>query len=291
MGARLEIREGQTLLERLLDGGADIGHDCGGKLACASCRVDVLDGGELIPAASEDELDMLDRAGAAGPDARLSCQVQGPAEVLVELPSLPDVPLGPKRVAVTATAPATEHLARQLAALRGAKGVRLSVERSGCSGLRHRIAPVEAIDAGDHVFQAGGIAIVVGRDSLPFLAGTVIDVEQAGLNRHLRFDNPNATASCGCGESFSALDPATVGASRLDGLSSDRGATQMIELKVDDMTCGHCVGAVTKAVKAIDPQAQVNVDLGTKRVSVQSANPAEEVIHAIEEAGYPAVPA
>jgi copper chaperone len=65
----------------------------------------------------------------------------------------------------------------------------------------------------------------------------------------------------------------------------------MLELKVNDMTCGHCVGAVTKAVKELDPKAMVRVDLDTKRVSVESAKPAIEVLHALEEAGYPAVPA
>ena len=65
----------------------------------------------------------------------------------------------------------------------------------------------------------------------------------------------------------------------------------MLELKVNDMTCGHCVGSVTKAVKELDPKAMVRVDLGTKLVSVESAKPAAEVMHALEEAGYPAVPA
>jgi copper chaperone len=65
----------------------------------------------------------------------------------------------------------------------------------------------------------------------------------------------------------------------------------MLELKVDDMTCGHCVGAVTKAVKELDPKATVRVDLGTKRVSVESAKPASEIMRAIEDAGYPSVAA
>jgi iron-sulfur cluster assembly protein len=284
MGARLEIREGETLLERLLEDGADIGHDCGGKLACSSCRVTLVEGeaGE----ASEDELDLLDRAGGDLKSDRLACQVHGPAALRVEVPAA-QVPSPGTFRPVTVTPAAAAHLVRF-----GTACVRLRVEHSGCSGLRHRVEAAGAIDAHDSVFRDGEITIIVDADSLPFLAGTVIDVGEAGLNRSLRFDNPNATASCGCGESFSAaLDPATVGASTLDGLSSIQGATQMIELKVNDMTCGHCVGAVTKAVKELDPQAQVRVDLGTKRVSVESAKPAGEVIHAIEEAGYPAVPA
>ena len=44
----------------------------------------------------------------------------------------------------------------------------------------------------------------------------------------------------------------------------------MIELNVKDMTCNHCVGVVTKAVKSVDPSATVNVDLPSKRVQVDS---------------------
>jgi iron-sulfur cluster assembly protein len=195
MGARLEIREGETLLGRLLEDGEDIGHDCGGKLACTTCRVAVLEGD--LPQASEDELDLLDRAGA-GASERLACQVRGPAELRVELRAAiaPERGKGPVRV----TPEAAGHLAAQLPP--GALGVRLKVEPSGCSGLRHRVEPASAVGPDDAVFQCGGIALVVGGKDLPFVAGTTIDLEQAGLVRKLRFSNPNATASCGCGESF-----------------------------------------------------------------------------------------
>ncbi|HEX6268300.1 MAG TPA: heavy-metal-associated domain-containing protein [Burkholderiales bacterium] len=65
----------------------------------------------------------------------------------------------------------------------------------------------------------------------------------------------------------------------------------MIELSVKDMTCGHCAGAVTRAVKSVDPQANVEVDLESKRVRVDGGKPAEELIRALHAAGYPAVPA
>lgn len=62
----------------------------------------------------------------------------------------------------------------------------------------------------------------------------------------------------------------------------------MIELRVLNMTCGHCVSAVTKALKAVDPQATVDVDLETKRVRVESRQPAAMLTKALDEAGYPA---
>jgi copper chaperone len=62
----------------------------------------------------------------------------------------------------------------------------------------------------------------------------------------------------------------------------------MIELSVNDMTCGHCVSTVTKAVKELDAGAKVQVDLATKRVSVDGSVSQDEVIAALGEAGYEA---
>ena len=61
----------------------------------------------------------------------------------------------------------------------------------------------------------------------------------------------------------------------------------MYQLQVEDMTCGHCVGSVTKAVQAIDPAAQVQIDLASKRVTVESSRELGAISAAIVEAGYP----
>ena len=65
----------------------------------------------------------------------------------------------------------------------------------------------------------------------------------------------------------------------------------MLELNVTGMTCDHCVRAVTQAVKTVDPEAKVQVDLGAKRVSVEGRSSADELIRALDAAGYPAVAA
>ncbi|MEO8490783.1 cation transporter [Pseudomonas sp.] len=57
---------------------------------------------------------------------------------------------------------------------------------------------------------------------------------------------------------------------------------------VEGMTCGHCVRAVTQAVKSQDPAASVEVDLAAKEVSVESQLSAEQVIGLITEEGYSA---
>jgi copper chaperone len=61
-----------------------------------------------------------------------------------------------------------------------------------------------------------------------------------------------------------------------------------MEFNIPAMSCGHCVGAVTQAVKSVDPAAQVNVDLPAKKVVVQSLQDRQAVAAALAEAGYPA---
>ncbi|ABR91814.1 heavy metal transport/detoxification protein [Janthinobacterium sp. Marseille] len=61
----------------------------------------------------------------------------------------------------------------------------------------------------------------------------------------------------------------------------------MYELKVEDMSCGHCVSKVTKTVIGVDAAAKVEVDLTQGKVRVQSNADLAEIAEAITEAGYP----
>lgn len=56
--------------------------------------------------------------------------------------------------------------------------------------------------------------------------------------------------------------------------------------QVQGMSCGHCVGAVTQAVKSVDPAAEVRVDLPSGRVEVQTEGDRAAIARAIEEEGY-----
>jgi len=60
----------------------------------------------------------------------------------------------------------------------------------------------------------------------------------------------------------------------------------MIEFQVNDMTCGHCVGAITQALAAVDASAQVEIDLPTHRVRINGSDQAQKLGEAIREAGY-----
>ena len=60
----------------------------------------------------------------------------------------------------------------------------------------------------------------------------------------------------------------------------------MIEFTVDDMTCGHCASTIAKAVKEVDASARFEIDLGAKKVRIQSEHEAADFQAAIDEAGY-----
>jgi len=64
----------------------------------------------------------------------------------------------------------------------------------------------------------------------------------------------------------------------------------MLRLSVEGMSCGHCVGAVTRAVQAVDPGAEVRVDLVAKSVEARTDADRDAVARAITDAGYAVQP-
>ncbi len=104
---------------------------------------------------------------------------------------------------VTVTPEAARHLQQQATAS-GLSGVRISVRESGCSGYMYVMEEVDASESGDvEVKLDNGLSLYVDAQSVGLLRGTKLDYVREGLNRTLKFLNPNVTAACGCGESFS----------------------------------------------------------------------------------------
>jgi len=62
----------------------------------------------------------------------------------------------------------------------------------------------------------------------------------------------------------------------------------MLQLRVKDMTCQHCVKTITKAVTAIDAEASLEADVDTKLVRIDSERPVAELMRVLDAAGYPA---
>ncbi|TGG90394.1 iron-sulfur cluster assembly accessory protein [Natronospirillum operosum] len=104
---------------------------------------------------------------------------------------------------VRVTPAAIEHFRRQIETGDDARAVRLSVKESGCTGFMYVVDMVEQGTEGDlHYHLDEGVDLFVDSAHLAVLNGTEIDYVKAGVNRQLRFNNPNAQDYCGCGESF-----------------------------------------------------------------------------------------
>jgi iron-sulfur cluster assembly protein len=81
--------------------------------------------------------------------------------------------------------------------------VRVGVEGGGCSGLMYQLTFDSEMKEGDQVFEDNGVKVVVDRKSFLYLVGTELEYT-GGLNgKGFVFKNPNASRTCGCGESFS----------------------------------------------------------------------------------------
>jgi iron-sulfur cluster assembly accessory protein len=102
------------------------------------------------------------------------------------------------------TPSAIQHIKKILTKQVGEKSFRLSVKRAGCSGFAYVVDYIDSFDSDDLKFSIDDeLVVFVDRASFPILQGICIDYVQSGLNGTLKFINPNQTAACGCGESFS----------------------------------------------------------------------------------------
>ncbi|MEI9921246.1 MAG: iron-sulfur cluster assembly accessory protein [Bacteroidota bacterium] len=81
--------------------------------------------------------------------------------------------------------------------------IRVSVKGGGCSGLMYDLGFDDKINPADQVFEDKGIKILVDKKSLLYLLGTTLDFTDGLNGKGFQFINPNATRTCGCGESFS----------------------------------------------------------------------------------------
>jgi len=113
----------------------------------------------------------------------------------------------PSAPAVTMTDAAIKHFEQKLkvAEKGGArKLIRLSTETSGCTGYAYVLDLADAPNADDEVLNpSAAITLAVDPQAVAILRGTEIDLAIEGINRVVKFNNPNVVAECGCGESFS----------------------------------------------------------------------------------------
>lgn len=103
---------------------------------------------------------------------------------------------------ITATREALDYLQRQVASHK-AKGIRLGISKSGCSGYTWNLDWVTKVNEKDIILPIReDITLYLAADDLPLLHGTEIDYVTEGINSVIKFRNPNTMSECGCGESF-----------------------------------------------------------------------------------------
>ncbi|MCB9231859.1 MAG: iron-sulfur cluster assembly accessory protein [Bacteroidia bacterium] len=81
-------------------------------------------------------------------------------------------------------------------------GVRVAVSGGGCSGLSYKMEFSNAPEAGDHVVEDKGVRVYIEKKSLLYLVGTELDFSDGLNGKGFFFNNPNASRTCACGESF-----------------------------------------------------------------------------------------
>ena len=81
--------------------------------------------------------------------------------------------------------------------------LRIAISGGGCNGLSYKMKFVPAPKRGDILVQTAGVAVLVDSKSALYLKGTHLDYSSAMIAGGFKFSNPNAKASCSCGESFS----------------------------------------------------------------------------------------
>ena len=102
---------------------------------------------------------------------------------------------------IQVTQAATDYFKKQLGKEKR-KNIRLGVKEVGCSGLAYVVDYIDELSPGDLVFEMDGFLIYVSEEHLEYLKGVEVDFVKRGVNAMIEFNNPNATGTCGCGESF-----------------------------------------------------------------------------------------
>ena len=107
----------------------------------------------------------------------------------------------PEKQAITLTPTAVAQVLKLMEG-NGHAGLRLGVKKGGCAGMEYTLEFVDDIDDADEVVEQNGARVMIAPMAQMFLFGTEIDYETSLLESGFKFNNPNVTEACGCGESI-----------------------------------------------------------------------------------------
>jgi len=107
------------------------------------------------------------------------------------------------RPQVSVTARAAKRIAETIAGEPSARALRVSVEGGGCSGFQYKFDLVAGREPDDVVIERDGATVVIDEMSVGYMEGSEIDFVDELIGASFKIQNPNVTAACGCGTSFS----------------------------------------------------------------------------------------
>jgi iron-sulfur cluster assembly accessory protein len=104
------------------------------------------------------------------------------------------------------TESAAEKIKQLLAEEDDVNVLRVAIQGGGCSGFQYGLGFDRGATEGDHAFEQYGVTVVVDPYSAPYLEGATVDYVDSIQQSGFAIENPNATASCGCGHSFQVAE-------------------------------------------------------------------------------------
>lgn len=107
----------------------------------------------------------------------------------------------PGKQAVTMTPKAIHQIVKLMQA-KGHAGLRIGVKKGGCAGMEYTMEYVDVADPNDEVVEQDGARVMIAPMAQMFLFGTEVDYETTLLESGFKFNNPNVSEACGCGESI-----------------------------------------------------------------------------------------
>lgn len=107
-----------------------------------------------------------------------------------------------KPLSVTVTETAATYFKKELQKDNTKTKIRFGVKDSGCNAKKYVIQLTDTKLDNDTVFHTHDLDILVTKSDLLYLVGTEIDYVREGINKIVKYNNPNVTTACGCGESF-----------------------------------------------------------------------------------------
>ena len=119
----------------------------------------------------------------------------------------------PGKQAVTLTPAAAQQIVR-LMDRQASSGLRIGVKKGGCAGMEYTMEFAQGINPMDELVEQDGARVMIAPMAQMFLFGTQIDYETSLLEAGFKFNNPNVSEACGCGESIKFKDQPADGAAR-----------------------------------------------------------------------------